>query len=181
MGVLTSDEYYGKEKTGADGVAPVDQPVDYARLSYRFLFKPAKMGEANCGFIDNGKEYHFKLIDQIYEVPDDLPTHEKMWFQQLFVRNGFIDVSRAKNEEEVREIIQEPEIEKIYVYGHPDNSDDKKFTGNYAMYMPSGEEIKLKVKNGVVKTDRKEVALALDANGWYFVKEIPKDKEKQNE
>lgn len=175
MGVLTAKEYYGEDDQKTN-VPISDGPVNYTKLKYRFLFKPASMGTVNCGFIDRGKEYHFDLVDRVYEVPDELPVHEKMELQQLFVRNGFIDVSQAKDDTEVQDIIKEPEVDKIYVYGHPDNSPDGKVKGNTSIMLESGEEVKLKINNGVVKTDRQEVAQALSVAGWYFVKEIIKEK-----
>lgn len=182
MGILTSKEFLGEKKdsekkegdTNPSPSIAAEAAIEYEKLRYRFLFKPAPMGKCQANFIDRGKEYHIDLVDKIFELPEDLPVQEKLDAKEILLRNEFIDVSLAKTEKEVEKIIKEPEVSKIWVYGHPDNSEREKINGNVAIRLDSGEELNLKVKNGIVNTDRREVVQALAAKGFYLVKEVEK-------
>ena len=70
-----------------------------------------------------------------------------------------------------------PEKKIVYVYGHPDNADSERYTGNYVVDLPTGEQVTVKVIQGSIRTERKDVAEALHKIGFYFVKEMEKKNE----
>lgn len=160
--VLTSKDFNQEEKK-ADLVQEKPSPKFEGVTTYRFLCPFASMGKSKVAFFHKGEEKQLEIIDKVFSCKD---KEEHNSLKDMLLNAGFIDASNTV----AVEVKVEPVKPKIYTYGHPDNSPDKKVNGSIAITV-DGKEVKLACKNGVIKTTRKDVVEVLASKGYYFVKE----------
>lgn len=119
----------------------------------------------------------FTLIDkQLYIDKLDLGENEKLELMHILMKdNNFKEVSFYEDSGEiVKEIIVKKTSWKL---GHPDNQPNEKIQGKYGIMITNSEgqseEVTLDIIDGVIHTEREDIANALRRLHFYDVSDGP--------
>ena len=185
MPVLTSKDrdIVKKEVVENKPEKEVVQKKKTAQRKNRYFCPFALKGKTIVSIIVDGKTKQIDLIDQIFEVKDDIKKEEYATLHNSLIKSGFQNVSKDIH-------LSEPNVHRNvnwnvplhgmseYKLSHPDNGIENKINCVYAVALPDGKKdsTQLEVKNGMVCTDMRDVANILVKQGFSLISQTPKDK-----
>lgn len=166
-GVMTTKEFFGKQEEEKDQNQELETKKDKnKKIVYKFKFPPAPLGKCQTVLNFHGEEIKIVIQDGIYEPPKSFDKVKMRAFKVFLLANGFEDASFAVQKGMRNKDAKSKKYE--YIIGHPDNTVDKKITGNVSVNI-NGKDVKFKCKKGIIKTKDKKVYEAFIKKGWYEV------------
>lgn len=185
MGIMTTEQWENKQNNISNSVE-VEPQIKERKLMKKvnvLQLESAPMGECNVAAyvgVDEDKNpitKQFKLVDkQLYIDKLDLGENEKLELMRILMKdNNFKEVSFYEDSGEiVKEIIVKKTSWKL---GHPDNQPNEKIQGKYGIMITNtegeSEEVTLDIIDGVVHTEREDIANALRKLHFYDVSDGP--------
>jgi hypothetical protein len=160
------------ENGAGDKPAPVleEKKANIKPKIDEFIFAPAQMGASNVAFTYKGKDYRLSLVDKKYVIGEEIQGSEREVLIKALLFAGF-EHSYSENSYDTVKV----EKKRMWVLGHPDNTERTKVNCNYSITYndKNGEEVQTQVEvvEGAVKTTVFEIVEELQRQGFYNVVE----------